>query len=120
MSPNERIFVGTFLITTDNFFLQPPGPGNFIDVNPEPPLALAIDQQFDRQFVSILGHMGERLVSASEKVPSLIARKIALQKDIEQRAFEIFRSGNGESALSNWLRAEGKLLGLFTSAVAMP
>jgi hypothetical protein len=112
MDPHERIFVGTFLITTDNFLLQPPNPSNFIDVSPEPDLALSLDQRFDREFVSILGHMAERPLSGSQKVATLITKKIALRKDIELRAFEIFRSREGGSALANWLRAERELLGL--------
>ena len=120
MHPNEQVTVGTFRITTDNFLLQPAGPGAFIDVSPEPRLALEMDQRLDGQFVSILGHMGERLRSPADNVPSLVATKIVLQKDIERRAFEIFRSDAGESALSNWLRAEAELLGMSTTAEATP
>jgi len=120
MHPNEQVTVGTFRITTDNFLLQPTGPGGFIDVSLVPRLALEMDQRLDGQFVSILGHMGERLRSPADKVPSLIATQIVLQKDIERRAFEIFRSDAGESALSNWLRAEAELLGMATTAEAAP
>jgi hypothetical protein len=110
MHPNERITVGTFVITSDNFLLLPPGPATFIDVSPTPQLAQTIDQRFDGQFVSIAGHMGARRRSPSEQVPSLIARKIVLQKDIQLRAFEIFCEGGSGSALSDWLRAEAELV----------
>jgi hypothetical protein len=110
MHPNEYVTVGTFVITTDNFLLLPPSPQDFIDVSPDSRLAPEVDQRFDGQFVSILGHMGERHRSPSDRVPSLIARKIVLQKDIERRAFEIFCEGHGGSALSHWLRAEAELL----------
>jgi hypothetical protein len=116
MHPSEHVTVGTFVITTDNFLLLPPSPADFMDVSPEPRLALELDQRFDGQFVSILGHMGERHRSPSDRVPSLIASKIVLQKDIERRAFEIFCAGNGGSALSHWLRAEAELLGLSPAA----
>ena len=115
MHQNERIFTGTFIITTDNFLLQPPGPGAFTDVTLEPDLARDLDQRFDRQFVSVLGRMGECLRGGFEPVPSIVTKKIALQNDIELLAFEIFRSGEGGSALANWLRAERELLGLPSS-----
>jgi hypothetical protein len=110
MHPNERITVGTFVITSDNFLLLPSGPATFIDVSPVPEMARTIDQRLDGQLVSIAGHMGERHRSPSEKVPSLIARKIVLQKDIQLRAFEIFSAGGTGSALSDWLRAEEELV----------
>jgi hypothetical protein len=112
MQPHEHITVGTFVITTDNFLLLPPSAGDFIDVSPEPQLAGEIDQRFDGQFVSILGHQGERHRLPAERVPSLIAWKLVLQKEIQLRAFEIFQAGHGESAVANWLRAEAELLGV--------
>ena len=56
--------------------------------------------------------MGERVITGTRKVPSIIAKKVALQKDIAERAFLISESGHGGSALDNWLRAERELLGV--------
>jgi hypothetical protein len=110
MSQDDHITVGMFVVTSDNFLLLPPGPANFIDVSPVPQLALELDSQLDGQYVSILGHMGERQRGQSEKIPSLIAQSIVTHKDIQQRAFEIFQTKGSGSALGDWLRAESELL----------
>jgi len=44
--------------------------------------------------------------------PSITAERIVSAEAIRKRAFEIFQSGRGGSALDDWLRAERELLGL--------
>jgi len=108
MNQAEHIFVGKLMFTTDNFLLAPPDNKPFVDVD----ISLVLsEQQFNRQQVSILGHMGERAIAGSLKTPSLIAKSVALQRDIAERAFGIFKSGQGGSSLDDWLRAERELLG---------
>ncbi len=110
MAANEQIFVGKLQFTTDNFLLAPPnlsGSVPFIDVS-----FPFTDDHFNHQQVSILGRMGERTISGSIKVRSLIAKKVVLQSDIALRAFDIWRSESGGSALDNWLRAERELLAM--------
>ena len=110
MPQDDQITVGMFVVTTDNFLLLPSGPSNFIDVSPTPPLDDDLDSRFDGQYVSVLGHMGERERGPLEKIPSLIARNIVTHKDIQNRAFEIYRAGSSGSPLDDWLRAESELL----------
>jgi hypothetical protein len=110
MPQRDHVTVGMFVITTDNFLLLPPGPSNFIDVSPVPALAIELDSQLDGQYVSVLGHMGERQRGPSEKIPSLIARNIVSQRDIQRRAFEIYQAGGSGSPTADWLRAESELL----------
>ena len=110
MDEKDRVFVGTLVFTTDHGLLAPPdlsGSHPFIDVS-----FPFTDEQVEHQQVSILGHMGERVISGSIKVPSLIARKVVLQKAVAVRAFQIFESGQGGSSLDHWLRAERELLGI--------
>jgi hypothetical protein len=105
MHSKDRVFFGTLRFTTDNFLLAPADNGPFIDVS-----FPFTDSTFDRQQVSILGHMGERVLSGSIKKPSLIVRNIVTHEAVARRAFEIFDSGRGGSAFDNWLRAEMELL----------
>jgi len=58
--------------------------------------------------VSILGHLGEdpRLSPGEMIIPS----NVVLHSDVAVRAFEIYESRRGGSALDNWLAAERQLL----------
>jgi hypothetical protein len=113
MDRTDRIFVGTFTFTTDDFLLKPPGPVNFIDVTLEGNLLQTVNESgFNHKMVSIFGRMGERVITGSVTVPSLIAKQVVTQQNIAVRAFEISQSGGSGSALDNWLRAERELLGL--------
>jgi hypothetical protein len=110
MPQDDHITVGMFVVTTDNFLLLPSGPSDFIDVSPAPALERDLDSRFDGQYVSVLGHMGERHRGPAEKIPSLIASRIVTHKDIQSRAFEIYLAGGSGSPLGDWLRAESELL----------
>jgi hypothetical protein len=59
--------------------------------------------------VSILGHLGvdPRLGPGDH----ILAERITSHDDIAVRAFEIYQSGRGQSAVDNWLSAESQLLG---------
>jgi hypothetical protein len=43
--------------------------------------------------------------------PTIALEKLVTFEAIQQRAFDIFRSGHGRSAFEDWLRAEQELLG---------
>jgi len=107
MNATERVFAGTLRFTTDNFLLAPFGNGPFLDVS-----FPFTDGALDGQSVSILGHMGERVITGSITTPSIIGRKVIAQKAIELKAFEISISPGAGSAFDNWLRAERELLGV--------
>jgi hypothetical protein len=44
--------------------------------------------------------------------PTFFLEKVVTFEAIQQRAFDIFESGHGGSALENWLRAEQELLAI--------
>jgi hypothetical protein len=44
--------------------------------------------------------------------PTIALERVLTFEAIQQRAFDVFRSGYGRSAVENWLRAERELLGL--------
>jgi hypothetical protein len=107
----NQVFWGTLISDTDDFLLQRPEGLTKVDLFIQPDLELfVINTKLDQhQQVSILGHLGHDPRLGSEEC--IIAEKIVSQKDIAVRAFEIYKSGTGGSALSNWLSAELQLLG---------
>ncbi len=108
----NQIFWGTLLSDTDNFLLQRPNGFTIVDVFVHPEVENdVVNNQLDRhQEVSILGNLGHdpRLGS----LECIIAEKIVTHADIAARAFQIYQSGRGGSALSNWLSAERQLFGI--------
>ena len=70
---------------------------------------------FKDKRVSVLGYIGDPSLTgdpnSSLRVKSLIVSKLVLQSEIAVRAYYIFQSGHGGSALDNWLSAERELLG---------
>jgi len=74
MDDVDRIFVGTFVFTTDNFLVQLLPEGPFLDVNPVSFFPGFDEQHFGNKMVSILGHMGRRTITGTVTVPSLIAK----------------------------------------------
>jgi hypothetical protein len=104
MNQKGHIFVGELLFTTDNFLLRPADNKPFVDVD----LSFAVDEQhFNHQQVSVLGEIGERAVTPTQNIPSLIAKKIVLQKDIAARAFDISRSETTIASLGSPVRENG-------------
>ncbi len=110
MGEHDHIFAGTFLITTDDFLLQPagiPGLNPPIDVSLDPALMPFLNEHnLNKQQVSILGHMGRRVITGSATVPSLIAKEIAFHQKIAVRAYFLYTTGDGGSPMDNWLSAE--------------
>jgi|SRR5450755_4126340 len=112
---DHRIFAGTFILTTDDFLLNPDNR----DLPPFTDLTLPLDLQllpdlearFSKHRVSILGRVGTRSLGSLE-ILTLLVDKMVLQAEIARRAFAIFEAGQAGSALDNWLRAERQLLGL--------
>jgi len=115
MNKDDRILPGRVTFSTDGFFVQFEDSGRFIDLSGDAVVQPDFNENtFNRQRVSVVGHMGTRSImgepDASPRVDSFIAKRIVLQKDIAVRAFEIFQSRSGGSTLDNWLRAERELL----------
>ena len=107
----NQVFWGTLFSDTDDFLLQRPGGPTKVDLFIQHLELFVINNKLDQhQGVSILGHMGvdPRLGSGE----CIIAEKVVSKEDIALRAFEIYKSGHGGSALSNWLSAERQLLGI--------
>ena len=72
----------------------------------------------DPALESMLGHPVTILwtkVREADGSPRLMAHRLALHRDIRQRAFEISASPASGTPVENWLRAEDELLG--TAAV---
>jgi hypothetical protein len=102
----SRIYCGTLVMTDDTFHLKRANSGTVLDVS-----FWSFDgHRFERQQVSILGHLGGRLVPGGQVVPSIIAKAVASHAAIARRAYEIHQSAARGSATDNWLRAERELL----------
>ena len=116
MVSTDQIFAGNLFITTDGFLLILPqdSPLNgdthgLIDVDLDPSLASRLDQAFDRQDVSVLGHIGSRSIGA-EQIRTLVVTNVVLKSDVALRALEFSRFEDTGSPTDNWLRAERDLL----------
>lgn len=116
MVTTDQIFAGNFSITTDGFLLflpqDSPLNGEFhglVDVDLDPSLAIRLDQAFDRQDVSVLGHVGSRSIG-SEQVRTLLVTNAVLKSDVAFRALEFSKLEDTGSPEDNWLRAERDLL----------
>jgi hypothetical protein len=114
----QSIFWGTFSSDSDEFLLLEKPAGPFVQVTYSPQSITDDDQRrvglladLQKQ-VSILGHMGEPVMTELGKLPSIIAEKLVSHEDVAIQAFDIYRSGRGRSALDNWLLAERQLLGI--------
>jgi hypothetical protein len=73
----------------------------------------------ERQDVTVAG----RIATAAEMAvhdqltdPTLVVKRLAEAQTIRQRAFEIFETGRGGTALDNWVHAECQLLELVPTA----
>jgi len=115
MQCSDRITAGRIRFTTDAFLIQFTDKSQFIDFSGDATLQPDFDEHtYNHQRVSTIGHMGDRSTggdpNAFPRVQSFIARRIVLQRDVAVRAFEIFQSGRGGSALDDWVQAERELL----------
>jgi hypothetical protein len=63
-----------------------------------------------QQQVSILGRIGDPVMTESGKLPSIVAEAIVSHQDVAQWAYEIYESGKGGCTFDNWLVAERQLL----------
>jgi hypothetical protein len=109
----RQVFSGTLSSDTDDFLLLPPG-GDFVKVDfffqPGLEEFVTSNKLDQHQQVSILGHLGVDPRLGQEEC--VIAEKVVSHNDIAGRAFEIYKSARGRSALDNWLSAERQLLGI--------
>jgi len=94
---------GTLGASTDTWFLVARERMILLDVS------FLIDGSLENKTVSVIGKMG---VPPGSPFTKLIAEKIVSHEAIARQAYEIFQSGHGGSADSNWFRAEQGLLGL--------
>jgi hypothetical protein len=70
--------------------------------------SFSIDLSLEHKSVSVVGRMG--IPPSAPGITKLLAEKIVSHEDIAMRAYDLYRSGRGESAVDDWLRAERELL----------
>jgi hypothetical protein len=117
---DKEIITGLFVTTTDVYLIFPdsgPSLNRDIDLDFRESGCLSdagFSSRFDRKQVSILGHWGTRPLfddPNAPTVPTFVVFNIVTHAEIAELAFEIHQSGQGGSALDDWLHAERKLLG---------
>ena len=111
----QRIFWGTFIEITGEFFLSTflGSPSYKVNYFPqtEDDFVRVDDLAGGKQQVSILGRIGDP-VTEQGQLPTINIVAIVSHQDVALRAYEIYESGKGGSAFDNWLIAERQLLGI--------
>ena len=78
----------------------------------EHPLDLSVAEREDVTVAARIATPAEKAVHDQVTDPTLVVTRMAEAQTIRQRAFDIFESGRGGSALDHWVQAERELLGL--------
>jgi len=92
----------------DTWFLRKPDEFILLDA------PFNLDLSLQHKSVSVIGKMG--VPPSAPGITKLLIEKLASHEDIAKRAYEIYSSGHGGSAVDDWLRAERELLGTLTAA----
>lgn len=70
-------------------------------------ISFSFDTSLEHRTVSVIGRMG---IPQGSSMTKLIVEKIVGHDAIAGRSYEIHQSGQGDSAIDNWLSAERELL----------